>query len=303
MKNIMTHKNPGQLNHSFIISLLVCACFLFLNYSTSFAEIILSNIKIFPENIYQGDACCIKISDISDSSDTSVTFDNNNIALHYDNSTKSYIGFIGISQNIKPGKRNVHVLFNGIKNITKNINIQKKEFQIQNLSLPKTKVDLSKENLKRHNKEKIIVTGLFTNSKELKLFDSKFIKPIDTETSTPYGVKRFMNKQPKNSHSGIDLKAKMNDPVKSMNKGVVVFTGNHFFSGNSVYIDHGLGIISMYFHLSEIKIKTGDEVNTGDIIGLAGSTGRSTGPHLHWGVRVNNVRVDPLSLINLNQYF
>jgi murein DD-endopeptidase MepM/ murein hydrolase activator NlpD len=95
----------------------------------------------------------------------------------------------------------------------------------------------------------------------------------------------------------------MNEQIKSINKGVVVFTGNHFFSGNSIYIDHGLGIVSMYFHLSEIKVKTGDEVEIGDVIGFVGSTGRSTGPHLHWGVRVNNIRVNPLSLINLNQYF
>ena len=103
--------------------------------------------------------------------------------------------------------------------------------------------------------------------------------------------------------SGIDFKAHMNEPVKSINRGIVAFTGNHFFSGNSVYVDHGLGIISMYFHLSEIKVKKGDEVNIGDVIGLIGSTGRSTGPHLHWGVRINNIRVDPLSLIKLNEYF
>ena len=136
-----------------------------------------------------------------------------------------------------------------------------------------------------------------------KLFNSKFMMPIDTEISTPFGVKRFINKKPKNPHSGIDFKSSMHEPVKSINQGIVVFTGNHFFSGNSVYVDHGLGIISMYFHLSEIKVKKGDEVNVGDIIGLVGSTGRSTGPHLHWGVRINNIRVDPLSLIKLNEYF
>ena len=111
-----------------------------------------------------------------------------------------------------------------------------------------------------------------------------------------------MNNQPKNPHSGIDLKAKLSEPIKSINKGIVVFTGNHFFSGKSVYVDHGLGIISMYFHLSEIKVTKGDPVNKGDIVGLAGSTGRSTGPHLHWGIRVNNIKVDPQSLIDLNPY-
>jgi len=150
--------------------------------------------------------------------------------------------------------------------------LNKKDFKIQHLTLPKTKVDLSSEDLKRHNKEKKVVTSLFTDSRDIKIFNSKFTKPINTKISTPFGVKRFMNKKPKNSHSGIDLKAKMNDPIRSINDGVVVFTGDHFFSGNSIYIDHGLGIVSMYFHLSEINVKTADKVNTGDIIGLAGST-------------------------------
>ena len=301
MKNMVT-KSSGSINRIFIKGLLLITCFLLFNYSTGFAEKI-PNIEIFPDKILQGDACYIKISDIPNTSDASVIFDNNNISLDYDNSSKSYIGFIGINQNTEPGERNVQILFNSKKNINKKINIQKKDFQIQHLTLPKTKVDLSDKDLKRHNKEKKIVAGLFKNSKELKLYNSKFIKPIDNKISTPFGVKRFMNKKPKNSHSGIDLKAKMNEQIKSINKGVVVFTGNHFFSGNSIYIDHGLGIVSMYFHLSEIKVKAGDEVEIGDVIGLVGSTGRSTGPHLHWGVRVNNIRVNPLSLINLNQYF
>ena len=303
MKNNMTNKSSELINRTFIKGLFFSAFFLLFNSSTGFAEKKLPSIEIFPDKILQGDACYIKISGIPNTSDASVTFDNNKIALDYDNSSKSYIGFIGISQNTEPGERNVQILCDNKKNINKRINIQKKDFQIQHLTLPKAKIDLSDKNLKRHNKEKKIVTELFTNSKRIKLYNSKFIRPIDTKISTPFGVKRFMNNKPKNSHSGIDLKAKMNEEIKSINKGVIVFTGNHFFSGNSVYIDHGLGIISMYFHLSEIKVKKGDEVNIGDVIGLVGSTGRSTGPHLHWGVRVNNVRVDPLSLINLNKYF
>ena len=298
----MATKSSRIFKRTFIKGLLLSTCFLLFNYSTVFAEKIPA-IEIFPDKILQGDACYIKIYNIPKASDASVIFHNNNISLHYDNSSKSYIGFIGISQNTEPGERNVQILFNSKTKINKKINIQNKDFQIQHLTLPKTKVDLSDKDLKRHNKERKIVTGLFKNSKELKLYNSKFIKPIDNKISTPFGVKRFMNKKPKNSHSGIDLKAKMNEQIKSINKGVVVFTGNHFFSGNSIYIDHGLGIVSMYFHLSEIKVKTGDEVEIGDVIGLVGSTGRSTGPHLHWGVRVNNIRVNPLSLINLNQYF
>jgi len=302
MKNTKSKKYYKQIYGSEIIKLLLITCLLLLFYTPGFTENKLSKIEIYPEKVFQGDVCYIKVCDVSENTNVSVTFDNN-IALHYDNSSKSYLGFIGIDQNSKPGERNIQIFFNNKEKISKTITIQKKDFKIQHLTLPKTKVDLSSEDLKRHNKEKKVVTSLFTDSRDIKIFNSKFTKPINTKISTPFGVKRFMNKKPKNSHSGIDLKAKMNDPIRSINDGVVVFTGDHFFSGNSIYIDHGLGIVSMYFHLSEINVKTADKVNTGDIIGLAGSTGRSTGPHLHWGVRVNNIRVNPLSLINLNQYF
>ncbi len=303
MKNNLAKISFGLFDRTFIKVFVLSFCAMLFNYSICFAEKKLPRIEILPDKILQGDACYIKISDTPSISDVSLIFDNNNIPLHYDNSSESYIGFIGIGQETEPGEKNVQISFNNKKNITKKINIQKKDFQIQHLSLPKAKVDLSDKNLKRYNKEKKIVAELFTNSKKTKLFDSKFIKPIDNKISTPFGVKRFINKQPRNSHSGIDIKAKKYEKIKSINKGVVVFTGDHFFSGNTVYIDHGLGIISMYFHLSEITVKKGDEVNTGDVIGLVGSTGRSTGPHLHWGIRVNNTRVDPLSFINLNKYF
>ncbi len=178
MKNNQVNKSSRRMNRSFIKRLLLCVCFLLFNYSTGIKKKKLASIEIFPDKILQGDACYIKISEIPNTSEASVIFDKNNISLHYDNSSKSYIGFIGINQKTEPGERNVQILFNSKTKINKKITIQKKDFQIQHLTLPKTKVDLSDKDLKRHNKEKKTVTELFKNSKKLKLYNSEFIKPI-----------------------------------------------------------------------------------------------------------------------------
>ncbi|MBW1862211.1 MAG: M23 family metallopeptidase, partial [Deltaproteobacteria bacterium] len=117
----------------------------------------------------------------------------------------------------------------------------------------------------------------------------------------PFGRRSIINDQPRSPHSGVDLKGKRGTPIKAANNGKVALTGNHFFSGKSVVIDHGGGIQSMYFHLDKIMAKEGQTIIKGQVIGLVGSTGRSTGPHLHWGMRVNGARVDPLMLTGLSQ--
>ena len=111
-----------------------------------------------------------------------------------------------------------------------------------------------------------------------------------------FGARRFINGAPKNHHTGIDIKAPAGTPIAAPSDGRVLYTGRFSLSGNSVFIDHGTGICSMYFHLASFAVHSGQKVKRGDIIGTVGSTGRSTGPHLHWGVRINNKRVDPLAL-------
>lgn len=111
-----------------------------------------------------------------------------------------------------------------------------------------------------------------------------------------FGHRRFFNGQPRNPHSGADLRAAEGTPVFAANGGQIVLAEDLFFSGNAVFIDHGAGVVSVYLHLSEIGVAVGDRVEQGEQIGLAGATGRVTGPHLHWGIRVLDARVDPFTL-------
>jgi murein DD-endopeptidase MepM/ murein hydrolase activator NlpD len=120
-----------------------------------------------------------------------------------------------------------------------------------------------------------------------------FIRPAAGADTGRFGMRRIFNGQSRNPHSGMDIAAAAGTPIKSSAAGRILYTGNLFFSGNVVYIDHGAGVISMYAHLSKITVNVGDSVQQGDIVGEVGSSGRATGPHLHWSVYLNGEAADP----------
>lgn len=124
-----------------------------------------------------------------------------------------------------------------------------------------------------------------------------FILPTQGEANASFGRKRFFNGEARAPHKGMDIAAPHGQAVWAPAAGIVVQTGDYFFNGRTVMIDHGHGLISMLCHLSEITVKVGDSVKAGDVIGRVGSTGRATGPHLHWTVSLNNARIDPLLLL------
>ncbi len=128
-----------------------------------------------------------------------------------------------------------------------------------------------------------------------------FIIPVDGRISGQFGNQRIFNGIPKSPHTGTDIAAPEGTPVKASGDGKVILSGkNYFYTGNMVIIDHGQGLQTIYAHLKEAKVKEGDEVKQGDIIGFVGQTGRATGPHLHWGASLNNVRFRPHSLLDIN---
>ena len=128
-------------------------------------------------------------------------------------------------------------------------------------------------------------------------FDSKFIPPMSSVITSPFGSARVFNGTLKSYHSGTDFRAATGSVVIASNDGIVVIAKDRYYAGGSVIIDHGEGIYTQYYHLSAIKVKVGQSVKKGEIIGLSGASGRVSGPHLHFGVIVHGVQVNPLNFI------
>jgi murein DD-endopeptidase MepM/ murein hydrolase activator NlpD len=173
------------------------------------------------------------------------------------------------------------------------------EFGEQRLKLPKDKVDLDVVALQRNVLEQEKVKTVFAAFTSERLWSQTFMVPVDGISTGAFGRKRFMNGQPRNQHSGEDIAAALGTPVKASNAGVVKMVDDHFFSGLGVILDHGLGLYTMYFHLDSAKVKEGERVSRGQLIGTVGKSGRATGPHLHWGAWLNGSRVNPFSLTKL----
>ena len=132
-----------------------------------------------------------------------------------------------------------------------------------------------------------------------RLWVGAFLAPVAVQITSPFGLRRVINSLPRTPHGGVDLKAQLGAEIAAANHGRAVLRDDFYFSGKSVVLDHGGGVFTMYFHLSEFRVEKNAEVRKGDIIGLAGMTGRVTGPHLHWGARLNGARVDPMELLQI----
>ncbi|SFF93708.1 M23 family metallopeptidase [Neptunomonas qingdaonensis] len=176
--------------------------------------------------------------------------------------------------------------------------IKDKEYEAQYLTIKNKKhVNPDPEQVARWRREKAEMTAAFKQWTTPATTVTEFTLPAKGPFSSPFGLKRFFNKQPRNPHSGLDIAAPMGDPIWAPAPGTVAAMGEYFFNGNTVILDHGNGLTSMYCHMSKIDVKLGDTLNPGDLIGKIGKTGRVTGPHLHWSVSLNNTRVDPLLFV------
>jgi len=172
-------------------------------------------------------------------------------------------------------------------------------FREQRLTLPKAQVDPDASSLKRIAAEREEVKAVFASSTSERLWTKGFMVPVEGVGTGAFGSRRILNGQPRNQHTGEDIAAPLGTPIRATNTAVVKLVDDHFFSGTSVILDHGLGLYTMYSHLHTAIVKEGDSVQRGDIIGTVGKSGRATGPHLHWGAWLNGSRVNPFSLTKL----
>ncbi len=179
-----------------------------------------------------------------------------------------------------------------------NFSVVDKPYKAEQLKVDSKKIKLSPKDELRVAKEQAILNKIYQSSIPDFLFTEAFRQPMDSLITSVYGTRRVYNKQKKGQHLGIDYRAAIGDKVPASNAGKIVYSGDLFYTGWTVIIDHGLDIFSVYGHLSKTLVSDGDIVRRGDIIGLSGNTGRTSGPHLHWGTKVQGQYIDGLVLID-----
>jgi murein DD-endopeptidase MepM/ murein hydrolase activator NlpD len=178
------------------------------------------------------------------------------------------------------------------------LDVLHKKFPVTDITLQPEKVTLSPEDEKRAEREAQMLDALWAEATE-RLWQGKFMLPADKGLSTAFGVKRIMNRVKTSVHKGLDMKGREGEPVMASNRGRVALAEDLFYGGNTLVLDHGQGIYTVYMHLSKFGAATGDVVEKGDIIGAVGATGRATGPHLHFSVKVGVTSTNPAAFTKL----
>jgi murein DD-endopeptidase MepM/ murein hydrolase activator NlpD len=216
----------------------------------------------------------------------------------------NWIAFLGLDLGMKSGTYTleVSVLFNDGRhqNIRREIFVQDKEFPTKKLWVKQEYVTPPQDVMDRIQWESQLLSQIYEIFTLQWYGEGPFIMPSDGEVNPNFGERRIFNNEHRSPHSGVDISSPLGEPVRASNSGRVVLAKNLYFAGNTVIIDHGLGVFTSYLHFSKILTKKGDLIRKGDIIGEIGATGRVTGPHLHWGAKVSGSRIDPFSLISLN---
>ena len=199
---------------------------------------------------------------------------------------------LGLALAQKPGVATVEVEQAG-RQSQHRIVVRTKKYAAQYLKVAPKQVDLSPEDAARVEREQLKLRAALTMFSAAPPATLRLAAPIAGPRSSSFGLRRFFNQQPRNPHSGMDIAADTGTLIQAPLAGVVVDTGKYFFNGNNVIVDHGQGLLTMYCHLSAIDVAVGQKVAAGDLLGKVGATGRVTGPHLHFGVTLNGVSVDP----------
>ncbi len=200
---------------------------------------------------------------------------------------------VGIALSVEAGEHVLAVTDAGGARRAIPVKVTAKNYREQHLTVSPSQVDLSPEDAARVEKEQLRLRAAYDRFTAPAPSTFTLLQPTPGPRQDTFGFRRFFNKQPRNPHSGMDISAPTGTPIVAAADGVVTETGDFFFNGNTVVIDHGKGFITIYLHLSQYAVKTGDVVKAGQVIGKVGATGRVTGAHLHFGVMLNGASVDP----------
>ena len=205
-----------------------------------------------------------------------------------------YNAIIGLPLSLNPGQHRLMYKVANKQAAQVAFTVKDKQYETQYIEIKdKRKVTPNQKDLQRIGREREVIRNALRTWTQQAQVTLNFDLPVEGRFSSPFGLRRFFNGQPRNPHSGLDIAAPEGTAIRAPAPGRVINTGDYFFNGYTVFIDHGQGLITMFCHLQEISVDTNQSVERGEIIGTVGMTGRVTGPHLHWSVSLNDTRVEP----------
>jgi len=209
---------------------------------------------------------------------------------------RTWEALVGIDLDVHPGKYAVSVTAGAARAVHELV-VEKRTFPTRRLKVDEAFVTPPPSEQARIEREAALLAATWKAVSPERLWTGLFVRPVAEPANSAFGTRSIFNGKPRNAHGGADFLSPAGTPVHSPNAGRVVIARSLYFSGNTIIVDHGLGLFSMFAHLSAMDVREGERVNAGQIVGKVGATGRVTGPHLHWTVRATNARVDPLSLL------
>jgi murein DD-endopeptidase MepM/ murein hydrolase activator NlpD len=207
----------------------------------------------------------------------------------------------GIDLDTKPGTHSISIerRSNSSQLASYTIRVEPKQFATRTLRVDQAYVTPPRATLERIEQEAAALRALLSNTSPERLWSGPFLAPVPGPSTSSFGTRTIFNGERRAPHGGADFVSPAGTPIKAPNGGIVLLARDQYFTGNTVVLDHGLGLFSVLAHLSRLEVREGETVAAGDIVGRVGATGRVTGPHLHWAVRAAGARVDPLSVLEV----
>jgi Peptidase family M23 len=262
------------------------------------------NVRWEPRRVVNGSAVLFRVTAPATLTTLRGSWSGHEISFRFENGCKCWYAIAGVSLDAAGGKYPLQL--QGVApgaadmRFASEVPVIAKHYPTTTISVAPEYVQPPKEVEARIEEEQALKKKVFSEIAPDSVWGNRFLAPVDSNITAVFGSSRTYNGIKKSSHLGLDFHAAVGTTVRAANRGTVILARNLYFEGNCVFIDHGQGLLTLYFHLSEIKVKEGDKVESGTILGLSGNTGRVTAPHLHFAVRWQGVYLDPETLLALH---
>ena len=253
-------------------------------------------VSYSPSTVGPGDVALVEVSGLSGDAKITGTVLAQDLSFHYDEHRQTWRALAGIDLDTKPGPYRLGIRHDSRTAATQILRVVPKQFRVRRLSVPPEFVEPPPQALEQIARDSAALGAAYARVSPKK-WSGSFVLPVEGKPTSNFGTRSYYNGEPRAPHAGVDFMGAPGTPVRAANHGEVVVASPMYFTGNTVVVDYGDRLVSVFAHLSELRAKAGDMVEPNTIVGLVGSTGRVTGPHLHWSVRLNGKRVDPLSLV------